>query len=380
MTGRAREPSGALARLLRQRRGDLGLSLQQAALRMRRLGEDVSRGTLQRIETGQLDVSSSRRLFRLLRMYDVPPSLAAELVEIDPADLDQVPSGTPEEIYQAGREHWKSGNTSGFLACVQVVMQSSRPGEPTRSKALIALATIARNLGRTRLASELLQQYFCDERTEDHLVNALVLAASVWRQLGAPEMALAFCDRAARLVGQDGEEFTWILHVRAQIALEAGRIDEADNLVADVVKRYEAAGATQSLAKALLIQCRIHEFRDAGGLATDAAERAMALCRYHDHSDVLANAHLALGRTLFNVDRLPDAVSSLKQGAGLAEHNGEALVEGFCRYYLWRCYSRLGDSEGAAAAKQAAQFVLSGTSSRVHEVVDALRHLEEDTP
>jgi transcriptional regulator with XRE-family HTH domain len=80
MGSAALKPSVAVGRLLRQRRKEMKLTLREVSERMADRGDRIPTSTLVRIEQGKLD-PGVRRLHLLLRLYDLPPHLIADLVE-----------------------------------------------------------------------------------------------------------------------------------------------------------------------------------------------------------------------------------------------------------------------------------------------------------
>ena len=82
MGSAALKPSLAIGRLLREKRKERQLTLREVSERMAERGGRIPISTLVRIEQGKLD-PGVRRLHALLRFYDVPPHLVADLVELE---------------------------------------------------------------------------------------------------------------------------------------------------------------------------------------------------------------------------------------------------------------------------------------------------------
>src|SRR5262245_21964846 len=101
-------PSAALGRLLRERRTTLRLSLSEVSRRLAATGSPVPHSTLVRIEQGRLD-PGVRRLHQLLRLYEIPPHLVADVVELEDMASRERVEGSVEQLYKQGIDAWRRG-------------------------------------------------------------------------------------------------------------------------------------------------------------------------------------------------------------------------------------------------------------------------------
>ena len=82
MPSKPLEASPAMARLLRERRRELGLTLRDVQKLTQEGGKPIPHSTLARIESGRLD-PGVRRLQQLLRLYRLPAQAAGDLLDLE---------------------------------------------------------------------------------------------------------------------------------------------------------------------------------------------------------------------------------------------------------------------------------------------------------
>src|SRR6185503_19758778 len=108
MPSKPLEASPAMARLLRERRRELRLTLREVQSLTKESGKPIPHSTLARIESGRLD-PGVRRLQQLLRLYRLPAQAAGDLL-----DLESVAGAVPFErepmkLRDRAVEAWRAG-------------------------------------------------------------------------------------------------------------------------------------------------------------------------------------------------------------------------------------------------------------------------------
>src|SRR5262249_23300035 len=154
--------------------------------------EAIPASTLVRVEQGRLD-PGVRRLSALLRVYGLDPEYVSDLVELESLAVP-VPTGDLRAIIDRGVASWRDGNVPQALASVFAVRElvpQDRSQKLLRQKGTLLFAVYARSLGKTRLARMLVEELLCGPPDPTLLVDALVLAASLWNRAGSRIVAWA---------------------------------------------------------------------------------------------------------------------------------------------------------------------------------------------
>lgn len=167
MGSAAVKPSPAVSHLLRSRRLEMNLTLREVSEKLAERGERFPESTLVRVELGKLD-PGVRRLHLLLSLYQIPPHLVADLVELEEHAVE-APEGTDlDALLRKGVEFLKQGNTGQALAHIFAIkrQESDNPkSRALRQDATLAIASAARDLGKLHLARQLVEDVLCDSRT-----------------------------------------------------------------------------------------------------------------------------------------------------------------------------------------------------------------------
>ena len=186
-----------VARLLRESREKLGLTLRQVEQLSGERGKPIPHSTLARIESAQLD-PGVRRLQQLLRLYQIRTQTAGDLLDIEeltgPAPFER----NPLKLRDQALASWRDGNISdalaGFIAFRQAT--SNRPSDSElRHEAIIDFSIAASSLGKPQLARQMLDDVLVEGPAPRLLVSVLVQLSVVWQSLGSTEGALAFLER-----------------------------------------------------------------------------------------------------------------------------------------------------------------------------------------
>ncbi len=355
----ALKTSREVSRFLRQRRQRLSLSLRDVSARLAETGERFPPSTLARIEHGKLD-PGVWRLHQLLKLYDVPPHLVADLIELEEQSVEQPPAGDLETLFRDGFEYWKQGNTAKGLAYLFAVRQYV-PRTPEalrlRQEATLALAVCAQNLGKFELAHQIVDDLLREPPDPSLRINVLVFAASVWRGIGSLDAAMAFQDRAESLLSpEDHKRRAWVLHEKARLLYFAGRPAEATETISRAIESYRTLGDLYGEGKARLARV---DFVTREGKLEQAAEEArdvVEFARKHAHAKVELSARIKLGAlevALGSAQRgLDTLLEALGHAVSLRNHHGQFLGH----YHLWKTYARLGECERARIELESAGY------------------------
>ncbi len=350
-------PSAAVGRLLRGRRRELGLTLAEVTRRLARRGERVPLSTLARVEQGKLD-PGVRRLHRLVRLYDLPPPLVADILDLEESSAEIPASDDLETLYREGTEHWRRGDLARGMACLLALRRAVPKDEASRllkHKAMLVFAGAARDVGKLDVAEQTVHTLLREPLAPELRVPVLVLAASVWRALGSVEAALAFVGQAeARLTRGDSEQRGWVLHQKARVLMQDDRNEAALRAAAAARAAYRASGNTFDEGKLVVLQAEIHAAAGRLDRAVATARRAVAMSAAHGHAQVELHARIVLGGLLVRCGRARAALEALRQSLAqavlLADRQGEFL----CHYHLWKAHAALHDDDGARVELESA--------------------------
>ena len=354
-----RQQQTRIAHLLKQRRRDLGFSLQDVQTRAAQLGVRLPASTLMEIERGDLN-PNARRWIALLHIYNL--ELLADSMELGGLAGVRRPTGTLEELSARGTEAWKSGNVGSALAHALAIRE--HPGDDPRSRtlkqgALICFATYARNLGKYRLARQIVEELLVQPLPQPALTDTLVLAASIWVGLGCPEAALAMVERAAkRRDPADPLRMAYVEHQWAKVLLRSGEPHEAERHLDRAIALYREVGERYNELRALDLRTQVLEALGRGDEALACVREIMERARRLEYGCILAAALLDLGRLFLVRGRTEEAVEVLRQSLACADVLQNRRVQVYAHTRLWKAYLALGEPQAAAMAlRQAAAFV-----------------------
>ena len=195
-------PSVALAQLLRNKRKELGLTLQEISEQSITAGDFIPASTLARIEQGKSD-PGVRRVHRLLRLYNVLPQFAADMVELENLAVAPLRYRDLETLHDEGIKAWERGDIATGLAhlfAVREFVPADESSRKLRQKATISFADFAMSLGKYRLAKQLVDDLLLDDPASEFLLPLFVLQADIWRALGSVPNAVAFIRQAETIV------------------------------------------------------------------------------------------------------------------------------------------------------------------------------------
>ena len=367
------QPSAAVSHLLRDRRKGLNLSVAEVTRRLAAKGTPIPHSTLIRIEQGKLD-PGVRRLHQLLRLYDIPPELVADFVDLENMAAKSVIEGDTDTLYDKATALWRSGELSQGLSYFFELRRrlSAEPGrEAQRHQATLGFAVAARDLGKFRLAKSLIDELLLDRPSGELTTKAFVLSASVWAGLGSLDVALAFIRDAASRAPTAGPELgALVAHQEAKLQLKAGRTDEASLALTRALSLYRALGDTYGEGRAAVLRVRIAETSGGSRKALDAARQLVAFAEKHGHAKLVLTGRLELGRVLADAGEHERGLEQLRQALGQAVLTDDRNARLVAHHHLWKAYSASGD-------RARAQVELDSARSLVRYVDDLSEEADE---
>jgi tetratricopeptide (TPR) repeat protein len=368
-----------MARLLRERRRELGLTLREVQKLTQESGKPIPHSTLARIESGRLD-PGVRRLQQLLRLYRLPAQAAGDLL-----DLESIAGAVPFErdpikLRDQAIDAWQKGRIPEAMACFiefRERLGKSRdiPAE-IRHQAVLDFAIAASALGKHRIARHLLEELLLEKPDVPILAATLMQLSVSWRALGSSEAALAFLDRAAFHTGpRDYRRRLWVEQQRALILMDAKQFEAAARHLDLALAASRQAKSPRDQVRLLLSFAHLHYDAGRGQEAVAAGRRAEAYARRHGFARSRLFAQLETARGLL---LLPDIAASralLRSVLADSLTSDDNVIRFYAHYYLWKV--ELAGGEPARAdveLREAAYFVgfVDATSPEVVEVRERL--------
>ncbi len=373
----ALKTSQAVAELLRSKRHELGLTLREVEKRSAEAGELIPFPTLARVEQGKVD-PGVRRLHILLRLYQVPPPLVSDLVELEDFAGKLPKSQDAKKLYEEGVALWKSGETSkgiAYFMALRKVLKDSPADRAFRQKAFVTFAVMAGALGKYHLSLELLGKLFVEPPQPDLLVSALVQAGHCWIGLGAGEVALAFLERAEKHVKPEGHgERAWVLHLRATTLSTMGQTEEAGVSLGRAIAAYRKAADPYGESRALAVRGRILAKQGDAKGALHAHREARAHAEKHGFTRLKSLRTIDESHALLLLGESEKSLALLRSALGEAITDGDRIAEFYAHHGLWKAYLALEQHDQAAFELGAARHYLrlvDETSDETEEVRSA---------
>jgi tetratricopeptide (TPR) repeat protein len=355
----ALKPSIAVGRLLRQRRKELQLTLEEVSARLGRKGDRIPISTLARVERGELDPGLPR-LHLLLHLYRIRPHLVSDLMDLEELAVEPPVGKDIKALFNDGLKCWEQGNTAQGLAHLFAIRELL-PGDPEarllRQRATLEFAVFARGLGKFELAHQMVEDLLREPPDPSILLNVLVLAASVWRGLGSIVAALAFQARAELEVDQkDPRQVAWVFHQKGKLLTVAGEPEQAEEALVRAIEAYRAAQDPFGESKALLAKVGVlvaaHRFPEALTVAHEVLARSESL----GHAQLELTARIEIGRNLVASGKAEEGLDALSEALAkamlLKERHGQFLAH----YHLWKTYEAVGDVDRAALELESARY------------------------
>jgi tetratricopeptide (TPR) repeat protein len=379
MGSAAIKPLPGVGQLLRKKRRELKLSLQAVSERLAARGHRIPPSTLGRIEQGRLD-PGVRRLYLLLDLYRIPPHLVSDLVEVETlagAPPLVVPTDDLQALHDQGIEHWRSGNVAeglAYLFAVREYVPDDEASRVLRQRTTLMFATLARNLGKYRLARQIADELLCEPPEPDVLVPALVLAASLWVGLGGTAVALGLVREAEqRLPGRPKKERAWVLHQKAKLLFRSGQTAEAQKILRTALATYRQLGDTYGEVRGLVLRATIQEKQGDMERALTTARKVIKLSDRHGHARGAVFGHLELGRLLAKSSQDEAALEHLTRGLSDAVRLKDHNAQFFAHYHLWKIHLAMNQRDRARFELNAASYFVQFVDERTSEVDEIAR-------
>ncbi len=366
-------PSPALGTALRRQRERLGLSLRDVSFQTGRAGEVLPPSTLARIEQGKTE-PGVRRLFQLLALYELPAQYASDLVQLeDQAGLAPT-LATGESAVKQAIAAWKLGDIRAGLGLLFTLHDvSSSPAETLEHQKLaLTFAIAARDLGKYRLARQVLEDLMSGPLDDSLVVPCLITSATVWRGLGAPIPAMAFVREAeARLPSKGAaQERAWVHHQRAKLMADAGQWNGVLTSVGLAKRAYRAAGDKYNGLRLDVLEMRRREACDGVDAALKFAASIQRQAEKLHAAHVALQVRLEIGRLLIAAKRPDDSIVVIEEVLSKAIALADQSTQFFAHFHLWKACELTGQLERAAVE-------LNGACFRMRYVDEACPELSE---
>jgi tetratricopeptide (TPR) repeat protein len=350
-------PSRAVGDLLRSRRRALGLTLGQVSKKLVDGGHHVPVSSLSLIEKGRSDPGIFR-LHQLLRLYQVPAYLVANLIEMEELSGAVPTSRDPDKLRRDGFDHWKRGDIGRGLAHLMALRELAPTDEAsraTRQEAILDFSIAAVGLGRLLIAREILSDLLCEPVDPKLVTRVLLQAATVWTLSGARHAAMGFLREAeAQADRSDVATIAWLHHAQARALVDRGRLRDAEARVTKAIAAYRRAKDTYGEGRARLLRVRIAEARrdTASGLTLARAARTFAA--RHGHRGLAGMALVRAGRIYVQAGKHQPAIPALRTALQEFTRLGDPHGRFLAHYWLSIAYDELGDRDRARFEAQSA--------------------------
>lgn len=350
-------PSQDLARMLRERRAELKLTLRQAEERTRTFGKAIPFTTLSKVEQGRVDPGVVR-FQQLLEIYDLPQQAALDVVAAETM-RGPLPKGSdPETLYDSAVRLRKEGDNAQALAHLyalkDLVGRDPRRAE-LRQKAQLQFALVVAGLGRYQLSKHLVEELLTTRPSAPMALRCLIQLASCWERLGVLELALAALGRAEIHAAAAGpQERACVTQERGLIELSLGNREEAQRLLEQARKLYKEAGDEQGAAKTSFSLVRVLL---SGGQAKAAIRAAHQLVQGMGTKATLRlrpEATVLLGLAHLAAREYDDALLALRTALAEAVSLDSTTARFLAHHYLAQAYGETGDKERAQTEQAAA--------------------------
>lgn len=353
------EASPSVAKLLRERRKELGLSLREVEEKTETLGRPIPFTTLARVERGRVD-PGVKRLRLLLRLYDVPLGIAEDLLDLEEFAGELPAETTPGTLYEEGIKHWKTGDLRQALAHL-FALRSQVPKEPEsraeRQRALLGFAVAVGGLGKFRLSRQIVEDLLLEPPVPELLVRVLVQIAACWHSLGSETAAAAFLSQAESLTSpKDHRERAWIAHLRASALSSMGRHDAATAELERAIKGYRQGKDVHGESRALAVRFRILFEQGDYGKARQTARLAREEAERHGFKRLAVMRRLEEARAALALRDTEAGLDALAQALAESVATQDPVMQFYAHYYLWKAHADQGDKARAQLERDSAQY------------------------
>ena len=367
----------AVARLLRERRQALGLTLRQVETLSGERGKAIPHSTLARIESAEFD-PGVKRLQQLLRLYGIRTQVAGDLLDLEDLTAPVPFERDPTKLRAMAVTHWRAGKIPEALAAFIAFRQATSNPDVSREmrhKAIIDFAIAASSLGQHHLARQLLDDVLVDAPAPDLLVSILVQLSVVWRSLGSIEAALAFLERAATHVPKESHrQIGWLRHQRALIQIDAREFGAAGKSLRAAERSYQQAKSDHDCAIVMVSFAHLAFKEGQAVAAVRAADRAAAFATEHGFGRIRLAALIERSRALQLGDRVEESRDVLRRVLADSIAADDNVIRFYAHYYSWKAELMGGSSGRAEIELREAGYYLSFVDQTSPEAADVRAH------
>ena len=376
MPSKAISASQAVARLLRERRRALHLTLRAVSAMSSDGGKPIPHSTLARIEGGKLD-PGVRRLQQLLRLYRLPAQVAGDLLDLEALAAPRPGERDPAKLRDLAIAAWQDGRIDDALACFLAFRErvaASGDDRRMRQEAALSFAVAASGVGKHHLSRRLLDDLLVDRPDPALLVAILVQQSVVWLSLGSPEASLAFLDRACLHVRRgDSRHAAWVDHQRALVHIHVGELTEAGHRLQRALRGYRRARSARDEALVLISIARLAFERGEGPRGVAAARRAARYAQQHGFSRLRVFALLEQSRALRLSGAVQEARELLRSILADPTSADDHVVRFHAHYNFWKLEIAGGDASRAEVELREAAYFARFVDDATAEASDVKR-------
>ncbi len=381
MGSAALRPSTKVGALLRSRRKELHLTLREVSEKMQETGEPLPVSTLVRIEQGKLD-PGIRRLHLLLGLYDLPAHLVSDLVELEQLAVEEPEGKSLEALLKDGVSHWRRGELGEGLAhllAIRIQKPTDKKSLLMKQKACLAFATAARDVGKLKLAKQLLDDLLLEPVDQSLMATVLIQSSVVWNSLGSAEMGLATVRQAACHIDKgDFETRAQVRHQEAKLLLMQGQPAVALEAVDEALKLYRKVQNVQGEARVLIVKIDAQAALGDLDAAMRTARKVIRMGEEHELGPVGTSARMEYGRLLAMSGSYEDGIEELREALAEAVRLECKLIQFHTHYHLWKAYEANGDQDRAKFEFQSARYFLEFIDSTTEQARDMRSILAEE--
>lgn len=367
-------PSAALAKLLKDRRREMGLTLREVQRQTEEIGQPIPSATINRVEQGKVD-PGVKRLHVLLRLYGVPVQLAADLLEIEEFASDLPSKSVPiAQLQKDGVEHWRSGRLHEGMACLLAIRQR-QPTESTsreeRHRALLSFSIASKNLGKIRLAHQIIENLLLEPPEAELLVNVLLQGATCWHALGSTEAALGFLLQAESHLGpRDYRQRALVFQGRAHVFFSTGQFNESETALDVAAAAYEEAGDHYGVCQTIGTRIQLAFARSDYSEALALSVKGRDLAAQHGFGRLRILRRIDEGRARFWSGEKEAGIQALQRALGEAVAENDHVLAFHGHHALWKAYDAQGNRRRAELELSSAEYYARFVDNYSPEVVE----------
>jgi tetratricopeptide (TPR) repeat protein len=296
----------------------------------------------------------------LLRLYGLPAHLVSDLVDLEERAVEEPKEKDLATLYSDGVEYWKNGDISQALAHLFAIrhhVPNDDDSRILRQKALQAFAVFAHDLGKIKLAKQLIEDLLCEPPDASLIPQTLILASNIWRDLGSHQIALALLNQAeTHLPTDDHQRRAWLHHQQAKLLLAAGDLQRAERTLDRALRRYRKVKDTAGESRALIVRVQVFEAQGNLAAALACARKVLRKATQGRHDLSVLSGRLELGRLLIESDAPAAGAAELHKLVSHAATIQDKIAEFYGHYYLWKAYVALGEQDRMRFEFQAASY------------------------